>query len=353
MIQSLHGSYNLEPRDRPAGDPRRAGAHLPHPLGALSPADSELLLTQAVCSAHLIDREELACLGITGDSLSAPHVLVGSTRNRRGCPGARVHVQSTVPAQTQLLRLRPGLYCRGPDLVSMQFAADHTLAETVALLMELMGGYSLSDLDPYGTARNTWDASEHPSGPPRCEPALEPDRLAFLAARASSSRSRVFRAAAQMALPHAASPMETILAAMLSLPKHVGGFGCCSLPGGVKLNARVDFSPDAVVISKMPYAVCDVYAPAAKSDIEYNGGYHTAEYARIHDENRNTGLSAMGIEVLVVNKEQLRSVAALESLAKHIFKRAGKQYRQTTSGYQRKQIELLNGLRRACGLPPV
>lgn len=148
--------------------------------------------------------------------------------------------------------------------------------------------------------------------------------------------------------------METIQYCMLGLPMRYGGFGCAKLPGGIKLNQRIDFDHNAVAISSgMPYAICDLFIPAANTDIEYNGIYHEARSARIHDGNRNNGLRSMGIKTLVINQEQMKDLEALEAIARTIYHDAGVRFRYQANGYRIRQEKLLNELRGSIGLRPV
>lgn len=153
-------------------------------------------------------------------------------------------------------------------------------------------------------------------------------------------------ASASMFAP-ARSPMEAIMAAMLHMPHAYGGFNIA-----MQLNRKIDFSEAAQAVSGMPYAVCDAYVPEAHASVEYNGDHHSEGKARIHDERRKLGLAAMGIETFTINFEQLRDVCALESVARTIYRRMGKQYRNRTNASRVKQVTLLNGLRRAFGLNP-
>ena len=133
-----------------------------------------------------------------------------------------------------------------------------------------------------------------------------------------------------------------------------GGFNIGSFAGGALLNHRIDFTHDAVLMaSGIPYAIADLYIPAAKTVIEYNGGDHDNASARHHDDRRNNGLKGMGIKVVVITREQMRDITALEAIARTIYKDANKRFRHHASGYRIKQAAWLNGLRRGVGLPPV
>lgn len=121
----------------------------------------------------------------------------------------------------------------------------------------------------------------------------------------------------------------------------------------MKLNYQLNFGTQAMrMASGMPYAVCDAYIPAAKTDLEYNGLGHEQEEARIHDGNRNNGLRGEGVRVIVINRGQMRDIEALEAIAQSIYHDAGVQFRYRISGYRLRQARLLKELRQAVGLPP-
>lgn len=185
----------------------------------------------------------------------------------------------------------------------------------------------------------------------RCDPAFTREDLdAF--ARISSGR--VFAQAAAIALPDAASPMESVMAGMLGAPHRLGGFGLSALRGGMLLNHRIGFDHDAVLMSSgVPYAICDAYIPAAKAEIEYNGIGHEEESARVHDGERNNGIRGMGIKVVVVNRGQMRDIRALEAIARSFHRAAGVRYRDVNDGQRVLQGTWLNSLRAAIGMDPV
>jgi very-short-patch-repair endonuclease len=105
--------------------------------------------------------------------------------------------------------------------------------------------------------------------------------------------------------------------------------------------------------SGIPYAICDLYCPAAGVDNEYNGIGHELQNARIHDGNRNNGLKAMGIHVLVINRDQMKDLVALEAFAQTMHRLAGARFRYRIKGYRKRQAAWLNALRAGIGLAPV
>lgn len=189
----------------------------------------------------------------------------------------------------------------------------------------------------------------------RCEPATTIEELEAVARFAKSSSYASFRTAVKLARAGSASPAESLMFAVLGAPMRFGGFGCCSLPmGGLLLNYRVDFDTLAVNMSSgIPYAICDLYCPAAGIDNEYNGIGHELQNARIHDGSRNNGLQAMGIHVLVINRDQMKDLVALEAFAQTMHRLAGVRFRYRIKGYRKRQAAWLNALRAGIGLAPV
>ena len=265
-------------------------------------------------------------------------------------------------------------------MTAMLCSKNESVAKTLMLLMELLGTYSLppgatypiaydaiwpkgddcaatGDLDCLGDQSATEQQNEtrYEQAHYKCEPATTIEELEAVARFAKSSSYTSFRTAVNLARPGSASPAESLMFAVLGAPMRFGGFGCCSLPmGGLLLNYRIDFDTLAVNMSSgIPYAICDLYCPAAGVDNEYNGIGHELQNARIHDGNRNNGLKAMGIHVLVINRDQMKDLVALEAFAQTMHRLAGVRFRYRIKGYRKRQAAWLDALRAGIGLAPV
>ena len=337
----------------------------------------------------LIDFEELARHGFWGEEETEElELLVGRPADRRRVAHVRCRCASGPLPEGSLCRVAPGLYATSPLYAAWQYSKGRGIAAVVMLLSELMGTYGLSEEATMTIAwGGVWpgkeegpalvapadatdpalvapaDATDPDLAAPaaddkpadqahyRCDPAFTREDLdAF--ARISSGR--VFAQAAAIALPDAASPMESVMAGMLGAPHRLGGFGLSALRGGMLLNHRINFNYDAVLmLSGMPYAICDAYIPAAKAEIEYNGIGHEEELARVHDGERNNGIRGMGIKVVVVNRGQMRDIQALEAIARSFHRAAGVRYRDVNDGQRVLQGAWLNSLRAAIGMDPV
>lgn len=307
-------------------------------------------------------------------------LFIAGGKNRR--PDGRL-LQHTVTAplpEGAIMHIEADIYATSPAMTAMLCSKNESVAKTLMLLMELLGTYSLppeatypiayDDIWPRGNGceamgdldcQGDEQTSEKPNEPRyeqahyKCEPATTIEELEAIARFAKSSSYASFRAAVKLARAGSASPAESLMFAVLGAPMRFGGFGCCSLPmGGLLLNYRVDFDTLAVNMSSgIPYAICDLYCPAAGVDNEYNGIGHELQNARIHDGNRNNGLKAMGIHVLVINRDQMKDLVALEAFAQTMHRLAGVRFRYRIKGYRKRQAAWLNALRAGIGLAPV
>ncbi|OUP10535.1 hypothetical protein B5F33_01995 [Collinsella sp. An2] len=328
-------------------------------------------LESCVPNKARIDWAELERQGFFGHELGEElQVLVGNDLARRKREGIRCRVQSRELERGMLMRVLPGLYCASPALAAMQYARGKSFAEVFMLVTEFLGTYTLP-------AEATWDIEWGEVWPERlrrelreadharpvrpveqehsvCMPATTIQELRRVSRLSRGSKDVTFQMVVNFAMPGAASPAEAIMAGQLGLPQRHGGFGCRLLPkGGMKLNHRIDFDTQATnMASGVPYAVCDAYIPAAKTDVEYSGVGREAENAHIHDEGRSNGLRGMGVRVIVINKGQMRDLGALEAMVRSIYRSAGRRFQRQTQEQGARQAKLLDGLRRSVGLPP-
>lgn len=284
-------------------------------------------------------------------------LLVGSAAQRRRMPGVGWSVCSRLPAGS-ILEVEPGVYSLSPEALCVAVAREVGCIQAFALAQELCSKISLSDrgkyLPPY-TSPVTNKLAKDKDQPAdvgyfEVEPVLMPDRLAdYLAVYKGNTAKQLQRLCPYLS-ENLRSPMECIMLALFSLPFSYGGFAC----GPFKTDYKIEFDDRAQAISGMPHAVCDAYQEAARFDLEYNGELgHSSRGGRIHDEKRNTGFIAMGIEVATVNNEMLCDMEAMEALAWRIYQRMGKRYQNRVEARRKKQDALLNTLRAYFGLKPV
>lgn len=343
----------------------------------LGKVEQRHILASCAPGVHDVDFEHLSNRGIwdesTGEKLD---VLISSESHRLGNKRVGYHLVTTALPYDALVELEKGIYITSPAYTALLYSRGRSLGETVMLLMELAGTYTLpADATPSIAWGGVWpepdedednnselDVDTHPKSKTtvieqthyKCEPVVTIKELKAMARQATSSSDRTFKQAVRLIAEGSASPAESICYAMLSLPMSCGGFGCGSIGKGFRLNHTIRFDDNARnMASGIPFAICDAYLEEANADIEYNGIGHELTAARVHDGQRNNGLKGMGISVIAINRDQMRDITALEAIAKDLYRRAGKQFRYRIEGYRNRQNVLLNELRGGVGLAPV
>lgn len=235
------------------------------------------------------------------------HVLVGKSSARRSSSEVIAHVQSGPLPAGSVLDTRNGFCVCSPELCFLQMATGMTLPKLIELGFELCGTYDVSN----GEMRP-------------CMPLTTVEKLAAFAERAERIRGRAnaLRALSYVA-SGSASPRETILTMLLNLPYALGGYGI-AMP---VLNHRIDLGKRERRIAGRAYLVCDLYWPAAKLDVEYDGGLHVEADRVSKDSMRRDALVSMGITVLTVTNWQLNDGSEMNGIAHVIAGRVGKQLR--------------------------
>ena len=176
-----------------------------------------------------------------------------------------------------------------------------------------------------------------------CAPVTSVDRLRhFSEVLPASVFSAPSRRAIRYALDGSGSPVESMLAALLTLPGVRGGYG---LPAPV-LNPPVSIPGRSAVLDPGGRYYCDLCWPDKKVAIEYDSNQeHTSAERITHDAIRYNNLKTLGYEVLIATWGQLRSVRETDRLAASVASALGVRLRIRVRDYRAKQL----ALRRALG----
>ncbi len=154
-------------------------------------------------------------------------------------------------------------------------------------------------------------------------------------------------------------PSRTLMLTVLGAPMRFGGFDVAACPWEACYSTIESTSTFwwLTCPSGIPYAICDLYCPAAGVDNEYNGIGHELQNASHPRWQRNNGpFKAMGIHVLVINRDSNeRPVAFLKPSAQTMHRLAGVRFRYRIKGYRKRQAAWLSqrSLRAGIGLAPV
>ena len=134
-----------------------------------------------------------------------------------------------------------------------------------------------------------------------------------------------------------ASPMETILFILLTLPYKLGGFG---LPAPV-LNRRIDIENPAKRGTRKTQYKCDLFWPKAHVAVEYDSDfYHTGADRIARDSKKRLDLEAHGVTVIPMTSRQIRNPDELEKLARLIARRLRKRLQYKNPQFKKAQREL-------------
>ena len=259
------------------------------------------------------------------------HVLVGSDNARKLNRYLHCYISSGEFPNGSFVRMNSGLTVSSPELCFLQMASELSLVDLVALGYEFCGVYRLDQENSEG------------KGFHGDLPLTSISSLSSYIAKAVGLKGRK---KAQKALcfiaDGSASPMETILSMLLTLPYRLGGY---KFPKPL-LNYRIE-TPVNVDESngKSKNYYCDLYWADKKVDVEYDSDtYHTGPERIAQDAIRRNALSRMGITVVTVSRRQVVEASQMRELAEILSKLLGKRLQHPIKELTYRNAKLLNQL---------
>ena len=243
--------------------------------------------------------------------LSMPlHILVGSKNARKATGGLECHICSEQLPSGSLILAAPGLAVSSPELCFLQMANEFSLIKLIMLGFELCGTYRLDPVnDPERGFRDD-------------QPLTTVAKLDSFVDKAIGLKGRTnARRALQYIADNAASPRETALTLLLTLPYRLGGYGF-PLP---LLNCRIDVKTNAKRTANKTRLYCDLYWPDKQVDVEYDSDAYHAKPDRIaRDAIRRNALISVGVTVITVSRTQIINTGELRKVAEVLSKLLGK-----------------------------
>lgn len=243
-----------------------------------------------------------------------------------------------------------------PEFCFFQLATKLSLIELIELGFELCGSYSL----PRNTTTNKDNAPDKGKAPnENCDmnPNANTDssqKTLFNRTPLSSikkllmftlhmegvhGRSRALQALRYI-VENSASPMETTLVMLLTLPYKLGGYGF-PYP---KLNSRITPAKAAKGSANKAFYSCDLFWPDKALAVEYDSdAYHTGPERIASDSKRRNSLTSMGIQVITVTNQQIRNTEEFNKVAKQLATGLEKRLQFKNPGF----TEARNALRSA------
>ncbi len=278
--------------------------------------------------------------------LSTPlHLEVADYRSKRKSPLFVTHCTKHNLPHSSFLKFDDGIFISCPELTFREAANDLNLIQLIRLGYELCGFYSLNP--------NT--AKLKPAILSR-KPRTTPEMIESYLQRCPNgpNRQKAIKAA-ELILPASASPMETNLPMLLSLPTSLGGFG---LPAP-KLNYPIRISSDELAsrtasdplaAGKLPSEKtlrCDLCWPDKQFALEYDSDqFHSGREKLNKDSRRRALLESAGIHVVSVTKKQILGMTALREIANITAKQLGVRLQIRRKDFNERHLQLRRELRR-------
>ena len=270
---------------------------------------------------------------VAGEVSIPLHVMVPDPSCRRSSRGVVCHTcQSDLPDRS-FWKIGDDYRISSPELCFAQMASSLSFPQLICLGFELCGTYAL--------------AASAPSGFWQRDPITTARRIGLFLEKLSGMRgARKAQRAVRYVLDGSASPMETVLAMLLSLPVSYGGYG---LPAP-RLNARVDLSEESLTALRKRFVVCDLYWPEAHVAVEYDSdAFHTGSDRIASDARRRNALQHDGVTVITVTKDQLLNYRGFESSVRQIAQAIGKRERRRAFSFGEKKARLRSDVLSAQG----
>ena len=249
---------------------------------------------------------------LTGLSLPL-HILLREPNNRWASKTMRQHAFTGKTPEGCFMSTEEGLFVSSPEFCFLQLSGQMTLHRLIELGYELCGSYSM----PAPGDSNVPERGFHLR-----QPLTSTKKLAVFAARmpGSSGHKKAMRALRYL-LDGSASPMETKLSILLTLPYKLGGYGLIR----PKLNSRINPSRIAILSSGKEYYVCDLFWPDHDLAVEYDSElFHTGLTHITADSKKRNALTMMGVTIITVTKQQLYSSMEFDKVARALANRLRK-----------------------------
>ena len=259
-------------------------------------------------------------------------VTVGNKNARRTSCMVRSHVLSELLPEGCFVDIGNGLFVSSPEFCFFQMASGLKLAKAVELGLELCGSYSLlgnnsarAEVESISGAAIVGEENQESvrrKGFYKRPPLTSAKKLGALATRMAGMNGLQ---QVDKVLPYitdgSASPMETILVILLSLPYRMGGYGL-PLP---EMNIRINLSKTVKTSASKAYYVCDLFWPKVNIAAEYDSDtFHTGADRIASDSKRRNTLASAGLVVITVTNQQIRSVIEFEKVAKLLARNMGR-----------------------------
>ena len=256
------------------------------------------------------------------------NLVFADSKSRRKSLNVKPHSYSGAIPDRSFVKINDKISVSSPPLCLYQMSTDLSLIELIELAYEFCGTYTLSAVSDKTSNDDLYNL-----------PPLTNTRelKAFtLKAEGMIGQKKVVRALRYI-VDGSASPMETKLAMLLTLPYRLGGY---ELPAP-ELNKKIDIEKVTSRRSGKSYYKCDFFWNEAKLAFEYDSyEHHTDKKNMISDSEKRQDLAALGINVISVTNSQIQNLSKLDGLAELIAKKMKKRFRYDSNQFYMAQRKL-------------
>lgn len=240
----------------------------------------------------------------------------------------KYHARSCAFPPGALCRISKGILVTSPALLLVELANELDLIELIMLGCELASTYTPNRDDLRGFST--------------CQPLLRPAGLQrFINQLGTYNGSKRARVAAKHMIPDSASPMETKVALLLSLPKRLGGFG---LPTP-ELNHEITVETERCVGYKRGAIRFDMFWKKGSLAVEYDSDqWHTGPEKIQADSMRRNAINALGYDVITITNQEYQNIDSMTDIARTIAKKVRHKMRPVDANEYSRRVQLMRVL---------
>ena len=219
------------------------------------------------------------------------HIIVSDQGLRQKQDVVACHALRDSASFGPFYTMREGGNVVSPEVALVQLGRELDVVGWLLLAYEFCGTYTLDPSVPRGFKER--------------EPLTSAAQVAEAAERLDGMKGiKTVRGGLRYLRDGSASPMETAIALMLSLPRRLGGAGI----GGFEMNGSVVLGDAARKLYPRETCRCDLRFPAKQLALEYDSdAEHSTDAQKDSDALRRAALALEGIEVVSVRWEQVRT----------------------------------------------
>jgi len=268
--------------------------------------------------------------------LSFPvHIMLSNPKNRWTSKMMKQHMFSGEVPSGCFIYINGMFAVSSPEFCFIQMAGKLPLFKLIELGYELCGTYSL----PIAGDTEIPDRGFHIR--PQMTSVKKLSSFAANITGVKGQNAAVAKRALQYIIDGSASPMETKLSMLMTLPYKLGGFGLLK----PKMNVRITPSKTNRKSSSKAFYTCDLFWPDHNLAVEYDSDqFHTGSEHITDDSKKRNSLTLMGVRVITVTTKQLYDMGDFEKVVGVVAKCLNKRLVFKNPGFTIAHRELRNQL---------